>query len=312
MNTIPSYPRIWSLGHPSIKELFDGPVTIQEKIDCSQFSFMRDAQGTIHCRSKGATINIAAPGMFALAVDTVLRIADRLIPGVVYRGEFLSKPKHNTLVYDRVPRGNIILFDVVSLHEIYMNLQQEAARLDLEAVPEIGTFDNVTKEELDAILTRQSILGGVKIEGVVIKNYGKFGEDGKALMGKYVSPEFKEIHGKDWKARNPGQNDFVQGLGAMFCTPARWEKAIQRLRDNGRLQNAPQDIGVLLPAIKEDVLTECEVELKDALWKWAAPKIARGAAVGFATWYKEKLIEEQFAAQKPGSTEDLPEGIPCD
>lgn len=295
MSQIPSYPKIFNLGHPSIKDLFDGPVTIQEKVDGSQFSFMRDAQGQIHCRSKSADINIAAPGMFAPAVETVFILADRLIPGVVYRGEFLSKPKHNTLVYDRVPKGNIILFDVVSLNEHYMNLQNEAKRLDLECVPEIGTFDNVTKEELDAILTRQSILGGVKIEGVVIKNYGKFGEDGKALMGKHVAPEFKEKHGKDWKARNPGPNAFLESLGQAACTEARWEKAVQRLRDSGRLTNTPQDISLLLALVKEDVLTEEEEDLKAALWKWAAPKVARGAAIGFAEWYKERLAQAQFA-----------------
>ncbi len=294
MHAIPSYPKIWNLGHPEIKDLFSGPVTIQEKVDGSQFSFMRDASGQIHCRSKSAIVNIAAPGMFTLAVDTVLQIADRLIPGVVYRGEFLSKPKHNTLVYDRVPRGNIILFDVVSLHEIYMNLRQEAARLDLECVPEIGVFDHVTPEELDAILTRQSILGGVKIEGVVIKNYGKFGPDGKALMGKHVSPAFKEKHSKDWKERNPSQTAFVENLGALFCTPARWEKAVQRLRDEGKLENAPQDIGPLLLIVKEDVLTECEAEIKEALWTWAKTKVARGAAQGFAEWYKERLLRAQF------------------
>jgi hypothetical protein len=309
MNTIPSYPKIFNLGHPQIKDLFSGPVTIQEKVDGSQFSFMRDATGQIHCRSKSAVVNIAAPGMFAAAVDTVLQVADRLIPGVVYRGEYLSKPKHNTLVYERVPRGNIILFDVVSLHEIYMNLRDEAKRLDLECVPEIGTFDSVTLEELDAILTRQSILGGVKIEGVVIKNYGKFGEDGKALMGKHVSPAFKEKHSKDWKERNPSQTAVVENIGALFCTPARWEKAVQRLRDLGGLTNDPRDIGVLLPMVKEDVLTECEVEIKEALWTWAKTKVARGAAHGFAEWYKARLTDQQFANSIVA--EWLEGGTPC-
>lgn len=309
MNTIPSYPKIFNLGHPQIKDLFSGPVTIQEKVDGSQFSFMRDAAGQIHCRSKSAIVNIAAPGMFAAAVNTVLQVADRLIPGVVYRGEYLSKPKHNTLVYERVPRGNIILFDVVSLHEIYMNLRDEAKRLDLECVPEIGIFDSVTLEELDAILTRQSILGGVKIEGVVIKNYGKFGEDGKALMGKHVSPAFKEKHSKDWKERNPSQSTVVENIGALFCTPARWEKAVQRLRDLGGLTNDPRDIGVLLPMVKDDVLTECEVEIKEALWTWAKTKVARGAAHGFASWYKDRLTDQQFANSIVA--ERLEGGTPC-
>jgi ATP-dependent RNA circularization protein (DNA/RNA ligase family) len=34
-----SYPSIYALGHRAIRELFDGPVVVEEKIDGSQFSF---------------------------------------------------------------------------------------------------------------------------------------------------------------------------------------------------------------------------------------------------------------------------------
>ena len=33
--TLPSYPKVWNLGHPHIENLFDGPVVVQEKVDGS-------------------------------------------------------------------------------------------------------------------------------------------------------------------------------------------------------------------------------------------------------------------------------------
>ena len=52
--------------------------------------------------------------MFDKGAFTALRLFNEglLAPGVTYYGEYLQKPKHNTLCYDRVPKDNIIIFDV--------------------------------------------------------------------------------------------------------------------------------------------------------------------------------------------------------
>jgi hypothetical protein len=41
MKEIGSYPKIYNLGHKAVRDIFKEPVTAQEKVDGSQFSFMR-------------------------------------------------------------------------------------------------------------------------------------------------------------------------------------------------------------------------------------------------------------------------------
>ncbi len=50
--------------------------------------------------------------------------------------------------------------------------------------------------DLYALLEKESILGG-KVEGIVVKNYARFGKDKKVLMGKYVSEQGKPQQGME-------------------------------------------------------------------------------------------------------------------
>ena len=299
---IPSYPIIYNLGHPAIANLFDGPVIIQEKVDGSQFSFMVDDNGVLSMRSKGADVYLeGAPKLFGGAVETVRDRADRglLIPGMIYRGEVLQNPRHNALQYARVPSGHIILFDVCDPFENYSSasvVAQEARALELEVVPTI--FEGVVegREHLEGLLDRESVLGGCKIEGVVIKpqGYDLFGRDKKVVMGKVVSEAFREVHKGSWKDQNPTSGDVISGIVRKYRTEARWEKAIQHLRDDGVIEDSPTDIGPLLSEISLDVLKECREEISEMLFEHAWKQIARGLTAGFPEWYKEKLIERQF------------------
>jgi hypothetical protein len=150
-------------------------------------------------------------------------------------------------------------------------------------------------ETLKQFLENESVLGGVKIEGMVIKNYYRFGRDKKVLMGKYVSEAFKEVHGKEWKKNNPNSGDVVTKLINTYRTDARWNKAIQHMRDSGELTNSPKDIGELLKEINVDILKEEEENIKKELFKFAWPKISRGVIAGFPEYYKNKLAERQFS-----------------
>jgi len=47
-----SYPKVYNLGHAAIVHLFDEPVTVEEKVDGSQFSFAL-IDGELSARSKG-------------------------------------------------------------------------------------------------------------------------------------------------------------------------------------------------------------------------------------------------------------------
>lgn len=306
MNSWHSYPSIFNLGHKAIAELLLDPVLVEEKIDGSQFSFgwFHEAEESypdgLLCRSKGAPVHTLAPdSMFKRAVDIVkeLRHSDRLRPGWTYRAEYLAKPKHNVLAYDRIPACHLMIFDVNTGQEEYLDYDRkadEAARLGLEVVPRLFQGMLVEIEALRALLETVSRLGGQKVEGVVIKNYERFGLDKKVLMGKFVSEKFKEIHAKEWRGVNPNQGDIVQALIAAYRTPARWQKAVQHLVEAGELEQSPRDIGKLIAEVPADVEKECAEEIREALWKWAWPKVRRGLNAGMPEWYKERLMEKQF------------------
>ena len=129
---------------------------------------------------------------------------------------------------------------------------------------------------------------------MVIKNYEQFGRDKKTLMGKWVSEAFKEKHSTEWKKANPGQNDLISNIVAIYRHENRWEKAVQHLKEAGKLERDPRDIGALMKEVNKDVLAECADEIKEKLWKYAWPKIARGIVRGVPEWYKNKLAEHQF------------------
>lgn len=292
-----SYPKVWNLGHPKIDDLFDGPVIVEEKVDGSQFSFGVFG-GELKCRSKGSQLILEEPEkMFQTAVDWVEDHADLLHPEWTYRAEYLQKPKHNVLAYERVPANNLVIFDVNCGYERYLGTSDkvdEACRIGLESAPllSVGTFSSA--DEIRELLETDSHLGGTKIEGVVIKNYAKFGEDGKCLLGKYVSEAFKERHSSEWKKANPTGADRIQSIGQALRTEARWEKAVQHLRERGEITDSPKDIGALLKELSSDTKTEEEEAIKAELFKHAWSNISRIICRGFPEWYKDKLLEKQF------------------
>lgn len=291
-----SYPKLYTLGHGALVELLSDEVIIEEKIDGSQFSFgMFD--GVLKCKSKNVELDLDDPqGMFKQGVDVCKTLAPVLTPGWTYRGEYLQKPKHNVLAYSRTPAQHIILFDINTAEETYLDYEAkhaEAARLGLGVVPLYFRGRVTELSTIQGFLDRTSSLGGQKIEGVVIKNYSRFGKDGKALIGKFVSADFKEIHKGEWKKENPKGKDILQILGQQYRTPARWNKAEQYLKEAGLLTNSAADIGPLLRRVQEDIKEECYQEIMDQLFKWAWPDIARGVVAGLPQHYKEKLAEQQ-------------------
>lgn len=292
-----SYPSIYNVGHAALAELFSDPVTIEEKVDGSQFSF-GVFSGELRCRSKGQQLVVDDPeGMFIKAVDAVKSVLPQLKNGWTYRAEYLAKPKHNTLAYDRIPKNHLIIFDINPSEEAYLpydEKQIEAERLGFECVPLLYYGHRPLLDGLRSLLDTVSILGGQKIEGFVIKNYQKFAADKKAVMGKHVSEAFKEVHKTDWRDRNPTQGDIVEIIAQSLRTPARWEKAVQHLREAGKITNSPQDISMLLKEVNVDILKECEQDIKTQLWKYAWGKIGRSVVRGLPEWYKDKLLKQQM------------------
>ncbi len=290
-----SYASIYNIGHRAVEDMLKLPVLVEEKVDGSQFSFGR-FNGELKVRSKGQELIPDAPEkMFAIAVEQVSKLD--LHDGWTYRGEYLQKPKHNTLCYERVPDKHVIVFDINTNEECYLSYPEkaaEAARIGLECVPML--YEGiVTNDKLHELLNTDSVLGNTKIEGVVLKQYELFGPDKKVLFAKFVSEAFKEKHIKAWKTSNPGCKDIIENLVDQLRTEARWRKSVQHLRELGELENSPRDIGKLLKAIGQDVHTEESDWIKEQVFKWAWPQIQRKITHGMPDWYKQLIAEEQLS-----------------
>lgn len=322
MSSWHSYSSIFNLGHKAIQDLLKGEVRVEEKIDGSQFSFgifeetvayaipiegrpgildyVEKEEKVIKVRSKGAVMHPDAPEkMFTSAVETVKRLADQLKVGWTYRAEFLAKPRHNALAYDRVPAGHLIIFDINSGEEEFLSYDDkkaEAERLGLEVVPLLfeGIIPDIAR--FREFLEIDSVLGGQKIEGVVVKpkGYDLYGRDKKVLMGKFVSEAFREVHSATWKQDNPTNRDIMALVADKFTTPARWNKAAQHLRERGELAEDVTDIGKIMKEVPEDVLKECEEEIKAILFSYAWPHIRRSLTRGLPEWWKELLLKRAF------------------
>jgi len=308
------YPSIYHIGHKLVQQIFDGDVVIEEKIDGSCFTMGR-LDGELICHSKRTQLRSfgASEKLFARGLAVAEMLEPLLTPDWLYRGEYLRVPKHNALAYSRVPKNHIMIFDVARGHEDYLSPEEKAAeatRLGLECVPVLhrGPIDFT---ELQGLLNVESVLGGTKVEGVVVKNYQLWGPECKVLMAKLVSEAFKERNRSstqgvgvgpralgEWAKNNPGRQDFLQQLIATYRAPARWDKAIQHLREAGELEHAPRDIGKLIVEIKMDVERECREEIMEALYRWASPHLLRAVAAGFPEYYKQRLAAQQLENQE--------------
>lgn len=322
-----SYPSIHNLGHKEIASILDGPVVVQEKVDGSQFTFglvpKLDGNGladgyVLRFRSRKEVIDpddpVKYPKQFRLAVEHIRQSAGELTPGYVYRGEAITTPKHNTLKYDRAAKGGIVLFDIengpgTADYLPPANVRREAELLGIDVVPTYfeGQLAGFDKTIVTAALESTSVLGG-KVEGVVVKNYNRFGVDHKPLMAKVVRPEFREMHTKDWKLRNPNRADIVQTItDQLRANGARWHKAVQHLRDGGTLTESVRDIGPLLKELNQDIQKEEADRIKTVLFDHFWKDISRGASRGFAEWYKDYLAgtapaqpDSWYAGERPG------------
>lgn len=237
--------------------------------------------------------------MFELAVKNAEKIfKNSKLKDTMIFCEYLMKPKHNTLSYERVPKNNIILFDV-SIGNKYLNRKEKekfAKKYGLELVPLLwkGNGHEITMDLINKLLETKSILGKEKVEGIVFKNYSAFWEEGyqagKLIMLKYVKEKFKERNAIEWKKNT--KTGFMELLIKSLRTEARWEKAVQHLRDKGQLTRSPKDIGNIMKEIVRDIEEEEKENIKEELWKFFWKQIKRGVVKGVPEWYKRKLIED--------------------
>lgn len=306
MSEIKSFPKIFAVGAVAIPNLLKGEVEITEKLDGSMFGFGVDASGNVVMRTKNQQIFFEShPKMFENAVNQVQRVVDEgLLTGtlqeIYFYGEYFDKPKHNILAYSRIPKNHIALFGMYydgNFKGDYQTLRKVAEQLNLDVVPLLGHSRIGSLESFMSLLDTDSVLGGAKIEGIVIKNYNELtlpiGGHCWPSFAKYVSERFKEKHSKENYGKSKDKftlEGYIQG----YKTEARWLKAIHHTRDEEALEYSPRDIGKLIPKIQQDILEEETENIKRDLFNMFKKRILGSSVAGFPEFYKHWLAEKQF------------------
>jgi hypothetical protein len=239
--------------------------------------------------------------MFKPIIDYLHEIIDKIPINYIFYGETFAKPKHNCLAYTNMPKNHFALFAVEHSILDFSNGQQFSSHehlvtfaddLGIDVAPLLfkGKTDNPL-ELLQSLMNTKSYLGGVNIEGLVIKNLHKACLISNITFpitcAKMVCEEFKEVHKH---STSPTKKDQLSLLRAKYNVPARWLKSLQHLRENGEIENTARDIGKLCAAIKKDVWEECQDMIKEDLFNLFGKDILNHTHHGVAEWYKKKLI----------------------
>lgn len=278
---------------------FNKDIIVQEKFDGSQISFYKDESGEMHVYSKSTELShneeeaiAKKQKQFVLAVTKILDVQNKIPQGLIFRGEYFEKLRHNVLAYGRIPNNNIIVFDVHKRevgYQLPKDVKQIVADIGFEYA-EAQTLQISSEEDLNDLLKNDSQLGGPR-EGIVLKRYNS----GKLHALKIVKQEFAEV-------ARPGVRQFktplkertpVKEVIEIYKTPARWEKAFQHLRDSGFLTGTAGDISKLVREVHKDVVDECKQEIMEYLFERQWKEISQGLTDGLADWYLMKLSQDK-------------------
>ena len=171
----PQFPKVFRLDANPVRRFIDQPVIIREKLDGSQFSFGYINGHGLVCRSKNQVIHGDTVPLFSEAVRYVQSIEDTLrgVEDMVFYCEYLKKPSHNVLTYDRVPKNHLMLFGVsndcghcLSVNE--NSLRHYAQELGVDHAPLLGDYrweagqprpKPYSIDEVEKLLGTESYLG---------------------------------------------------------------------------------------------------------------------------------------------------------
>ena len=276
-------------------------IIIQEKVDGSQLTITRQGDRLIYFNKNKQIIGQGKPWLnsYILLNNKV----DLFKKGLFYHGEAM-KSIHSAKLnirYEREPRYFWIVYEIVRADHTTLSpeeMEEVLKETGIETVPifydnKYELCDNYIDKAKDIINDIEndkirSCLGNVPPEGVVLKvlnrNRGK--DKVSTTRYKFVRKAFSETN-KSKKKKLPtlSQEEIINGIGEIYNTEARKQKAVQHLEEQGKWKvNPKQNIGLMVNELDNDLLKECEQDIKDLLFVrfWSQiSKAARGDIASF-------------------------------
>ena len=210
----------------------------------------------------------------AAAVATAKELTPKLTPGWTYRGEYLSKPKHNSLVYSRIPEKHVILFDINTGHEQYLpydDVVVVAIHLGLEVVPwrKVSTDLEALDAERDLpseVAVRRGITLPREREGVVLRPLVEMTlNNSERVIVKHKGDKFRETA----KPRPVVDADKLavltqaQEIADEWVTGERLRHVLSKIELDGKVADMVVT-SVVIAAMVEDIYREGRGEIVES------------------------------------------------
>lgn len=301
------YPKILHIGAPLVDTIFFEEVEITEKIDGSQCRIeLTEDSVMVGSKNQG----IADHGMFEIAHDQGERIHREtdwreLGSELTLFCEFLEKPKHNTIKYDRVPLNHLYLFGAVvgdtHDHMVTGGLIEIAEHLEIDPPNVMSSGMVESAKDLKEFMSVQSYLGGSLVEGIVAKNYNRTYDPlqvhsqayiGYPMAAKYVREDFKTSNAKQWNTLDRKKG--IDAITDMFFTGERLQKTIQHLNDEGKIEYQKNDLKYLIPEFFDDLMDEKKEQMTNMIMGEVFKDLKRRASGYVVKAWIDYLTEKQF------------------
>jgi len=270
--TFHKYIKIKSLGDPENEGILTipGKVVLQEKVDGANFAFFVE-EGVLHFCSHNQNLTdseqIAKTGIPEnwRAIEPVLDIweehPERFNPSLYYYAESMQK---HTITYDDIP--GCIGFDILNNITLelldYENARLEFLKIGLPFIHVYGELgvEEITTGDLKSLYQESAYRNGTA-EGVVIKRYDIKNKYDKPLFAKIVDDDFKEKNRIAFGGGEPTPKKTNEiEIAEIYSTPARIEKIIHKLHDDGNEISMPL-MKILFREVIKDILDEEIVEI---------------------------------------------------
>lgn len=266
------YPKIRALRDDDPLNILDGRVVIEEKIHGLNLRLLVLKDGfVLGSRRKSWTweqIPVGHPLRNCLEIvansEVLEGLRQKLPVGTIIYGELFGGRHSKRMGYEGIPE-QVRFFNILYTDDSwgYTNSLQKLLPEEL-VVPVLDTLDQPSIHELEPYMLKSQLGDGDK-EGIVVKRVDTHNRYDQQLWTKIVRADFNEDkrHRKRLGPKELKQQNLADTLCKDLVNFARIDKAASRVEEKGKLSSTPQDLPLILKALKQDLRAEAGNEINN-------------------------------------------------
>ena len=255
------YEKIHRLGKEEVDGILVGKCSITEKIDGANLSVWLGDGGEVRVGSRnndltanGNEFNGAVH--YCNAHEGIKRML-AYYPHFRLYGEWLVR---HTLSYNNMAYKKFYLFDVYDEEQkkfLTQDTVQDMAKIyAIDVVPDMGSIENPTIEQLNKMLEGASALGEKK-EGIVIRNFDFRNNFGDMCFAKLVREDFKEDNGIVFGGNNKHSDCYWEMyICNKYIDVPRVQKIMNKLQPEVNEKLDMKHIPRIIGTVYHDLITE--------------------------------------------------------